>query len=62
MLESGQTVLNTTTGKKDRVGRLLQMAANKREEVKWAGAGDIVAIVGLKQVSLGIPFAPLIAL
>ena len=53
MLESGQTVLNTTTGKKDRVGRLLQMHANKREEVKWAGAGDIVAIVGLKQVSTG---------
>lgn len=52
-LESGQTVLNTNTGKKERVGRLLQMHANKREEVKWAGAGDIVAIVGLKQVSTG---------
>ncbi len=52
-IESGQTVLNTNTGRKERVGRLLQMHANKREEVKWAGAGDIVAVVGLKQVSTG---------
>ncbi len=53
VIESGATVLNANTGKKDRVGRLLQMHANKREEVKWAGAGDIVALVGLKQVSTG---------
>lgn len=53
VMESGQTVLNATTGKKERVGRLLQMHANKREEVKWAGAGDIVAVVGLKQVGTG---------
>ena len=52
-IESGQTVLNANTGKKERIGRLLQMHANKREEIKWAGAGDIVAIVGLKQVSTG---------
>ncbi len=52
-IESGQTVLNSNTGKKERVGRLLKMHANKREEVKWAGAGDIVALVGLKQVSTG---------
>jgi elongation factor G len=52
-IESGQTVLNANTGKKERVGRLLQMHANKREEIKWAGAGDIVALVGLKQVSTG---------
>ncbi len=52
-IESGATVLNANTGKKERVGRLLQMHANKREEVKWAGAGDIVALVGLKQVSTG---------
>jgi elongation factor G len=52
-IESGQTILNSNTGKKERVGRLLQMHANKREEVKWAGAGDIVALVGLKQVSTG---------
>ncbi len=52
-IESGMTVLNANTGRKERVGRLLQMHANKREEVKWAGAGDIVAVVGLKQVSTG---------
>ena len=53
VIESGATVLNTNTGKKERVGRILRMHANKREEVKWAGAGDIVAVVGLKQVSTG---------
>jgi elongation factor G len=52
-IESGQTVLNANTGKKERIGRLLQMHANKREDIKWAGAGDIVALVGLKQVSTG---------
>jgi elongation factor G len=53
VIESGMTVLNANTGKKERIGRLLQMHANKREEVKWGGAGDIVAVVGLKQVSTG---------
>ena len=53
VIESGATVLNTNTGKKERVGRILRMHANKREEVKWAGAGDIIALVGLKQVSTG---------
>ncbi|MEG6506520.1 elongation factor G [Nitratidesulfovibrio sp. 1201_IL3209] len=52
-IESGMTVLNSTTGKKERVGRLLRMHANKREEIKWAGAGDIVAVVGLKQAATG---------
>ena len=53
VIESGQTVLNANTGRKERIGRILQMHANKREEIKWAGAGDIVAVVGLKQVSRG---------
>ncbi len=53
VIESGMTVLNASTGKKERVGRLLKMHANKREEIKWAGAGDIVAVVGLKQASTG---------
>jgi elongation factor G len=52
-IESGMSVFNANTGRKERIGRLLQMHANKREEIKWAGAGDIVAVVGLKQVSTG---------
>ena len=52
-VESGMTLLNSGTGRKERVGRILRMHANKREEIKWAGAGDIVALVGLKQVSTG---------
>ena len=52
-VESGMTVLNANTGKKERIGRLLKMHANKREEIKWAGAGDIVALVGLKSASTG---------
>ena len=52
-VESGMTVLNTTTDQRERIGRLLKMHANKREDIKWAGAGDIVALVGLKQASTG---------
>ena len=53
VLESGMTLLNANTGKKERIGRILKMHANKREEIKWAGAGDIVALVGLKLVATG---------
>ncbi len=52
-LKAGNTILNSKTGKKERVGRLLRMHANKREEITWAGAGDIVAVVGLKNASTG---------
>ena len=52
-IESGMTVVNATNGKKERIGRLLKMHANKREEIKWAGAGDIVAAVGLKTSATG---------
>ncbi len=52
-IESGMTVINATTGKKERIGRLLKMHSNKREEIKEAWAGDIVAAVGLKDVSTG---------
>ena len=52
-IESGMTVLNANTGKKERVGRLLKMHANKREEIKEADAGDIVAAVGMKITSTG---------
>ncbi len=52
-VESGERVLNTTSGKKERVGRLLKMHANKREEIKRVRAGDIAAAVGPKTVSTG---------
>ncbi|THB67235.1 MAG: elongation factor G [Desulfovibrio sp.] len=52
-IESGMTVVNAKTGRKERIGRLLKMHANKREEIKWSGAGDIVAAVGLKDTGTG---------
>ncbi len=53
VLEAGTTVLNAASGKKERIGRLLKMHANKREDIKEAYAGDIVAAVGLKQTGTG---------
>jgi elongation factor G len=50
---AGTTVLNAASGKKERIGRLLKMHANKREEIKEAFAGDIVAAVGLKYTATG---------
>ncbi len=52
-LSKGDTVLNTFTGKKERIGRLVEMHANSREEIDSAQAGDIVAIVGMKNVQTG---------
>jgi len=52
-LETGAVVLNSSTGKKERVGRLLKMHANKREEIRQVKAGDIAAAVGLKNVRTG---------
>jgi elongation factor G len=52
-LESGSYILNTATGDKERVGRILQMHANTREEIKTVKAGDIAAIVGLKNTTTG---------
>jgi elongation factor G len=51
--KTGDQVLNVSTGRKERLGRLLQMHANKRQEVGEVFAGDIVAVVGLKQVKTG---------
>jgi len=53
VMASGSTVLNATKGVKERVGRLLKMHANKREEISEAYAGDIVALVGLKNTTTG---------
>ncbi|HIV49539.1 MAG TPA: elongation factor G [Candidatus Helicobacter avicola] len=53
MLESGSYVLNSTKGKKERVGRLLKMHSNKREDIKEIYAGEICAFVGLKETLTG---------
>jgi len=53
VLASGDTVYNPIKGKKERIGRLLQMHANNREEIKEVRAGDIAAAVGLKEVTTG---------
>ena len=52
-LQAGSTVLNSVKGKKERIGRILQMRANDREEIKELRAGDIGAVVGLKDVTTG---------
>jgi elongation factor G len=53
VLRSGDTVYNPVKGKKERVGRILQMHSNSREEVKEVRAGDIAAAVGLKDMTTG---------
>jgi elongation factor G len=53
VLESGSTVLNSVKNRKERIGRILQMHANDREEIKEVLAGDIAAVVGLKDVTTG---------
>jgi elongation factor G len=53
VLTSGSSVLNATKGKTERIGRILKMHANKREEIKEVYAGDIAAAVGLKSVTTG---------
>ena len=52
-LEKGTTVLNTFTGKTERIGRIVEMHANSREELDSAQAGDIVAVIGMKNVQTG---------
>ncbi|KAG0163670.1 hypothetical protein DFQ30_011188, partial [Apophysomyces sp. BC1015] len=53
VVNSGDTVLNSTKGKKERIGRILQMHANERTEIKEVRAGDIAAAVGLKEAATG---------
>ena len=52
-LESGSAIFNSVKGKKERVGRMVQMHANSREEIKEVLAGDIAAAIGLKDVTTG---------
>ncbi|GAA6133186.1 elongation factor G [Halopseudomonas sabulinigri] len=53
VLTSGDAVLNSVKGKKERVGRMVQMHANAREEIKEVRAGDIAALIGMKDVTTG---------
>ncbi len=55
-LEKGSYILNSSTGNKERVGRLLEMHANDKKDLDFAQAGDIVAVVGVKQVYTGDTF------
>ena len=52
-INTKDSVLNSNSGKKENIGRMLLMHANNREEIKTANAGDIVALVGLKDVTTG---------
>lgn len=52
-LTAGTAVLNSVKGKKERIGKIYRMHANKREEIESVGAGDIVAVMGLKQTTTG---------
>jgi elongation factor G len=56
VLKSGDAVFNSVRGKKDRVGRMVQMHANNREEIKELAAGDIGALIGVKDVTTGDTF------
>jgi hypothetical protein len=53
VLNSGDTIYNPIKGRKERIGRILQMHANQREEIKEVRAGDIAAAVGLKEATTG---------
>ncbi|AZD48587.1 elongation factor G [Pseudomonas chlororaphis] len=53
LLSSGDSVINSVKGKKERVGRMVQMHANQREEIKEVRAGDIAALIGMKDVTTG---------
>lgn len=57
VLKSGSYVLNTTTGEKERVGRIVRMHADKREDIDQVAAGDIAAVVGLKNTFTGATLA-----
>ncbi|WP_371039378.1 elongation factor G [Rhodosalinus sp. FB01] len=53
LLEKGGSVLNSTKGRRERIGRMMMMHSNSREEIDWAGSGDIIALAGLKETTTG---------
>ena len=53
MLKKGDSMLNATKGRRERIGRMLMMHSNAREEIDWAGSGDIIALAGLKETTTG---------
>jgi len=61
VLKSGDAILNAAKGKRERVGRLVQMHANSREEIDEVRAGDIAAVIGMKDVSTGDTFCDMSA-
>jgi len=56
VMKSGDAILNAVKGKRERVGRIVQMHANSREEISEVRAGDIAAVIGLKEVTTGDTF------
>jgi len=60
VLTAGSYVLNTTTGEKERIGRIVRMHADKREDIDKVGAGDIAAVVGLKNTYTGNTLAEVV--
>ncbi len=53
MMKKGDSVMNATKGKRERIGRMMMMHSNSREEIDWAGSGDIIALAGLKETTTG---------
>ena len=53
VMSKGDQILNSTKGKRERVGRMMMMHSNSREEIDWAAAGDIIALAGLKETTTG---------
>ncbi|MFW5678183.1 MAG: elongation factor G [Rhodosalinus sp.] len=53
MMKKGDSLLNSTKGKRERIGRMMMMHSNSREEIEWAGSGDIIALAGLKDTTTG---------
>ena len=52
-MKKGDNILNATKGKRERIGRMMMMHSNSREEIEWAGSGDIIALAGLKDTTTG---------